>query len=292
MKEKLILVYVFFSSSVAFAQSEADEVKRMQVLATKNEALAKQNEAWALATEERLRRMRYYVQAVELAEQSVETEDKELSSLLAMLAYNFNTQSGNTPFHRRIYYALVNALKKNDLLSKDFTTDVSNIDNTKNTSTFLPNGRVKVIAEPNGNLRFINESGLTVRILGGHRAEVDQIRFSHDGKLMATSGKDNTIRIWNLTQLNLRPLVISDGVAISGLGFSNDDSGVMYTTASAPKTVIWQSINIEKMAAILCNSAISRNLTKEEWTVYAEMTYHTNQSVVNNFPHESRFLRF
>jgi WD40 repeat protein len=164
---------------------------------------------------------------------------------------------------------LFNSLKKYNLFSKNLKEYSQAIDSliisTKSPifSAVFPNGHYSVVAEQSGNLKFVTEDGTTVRILSEHRAQVDQIKFSHSGQLMATSGRDNAIRIWNLSQINQRPLVISHNDAIVKLEFSPDDEQIMYMLAKSD-VVRMQPLDMKIMASELCK-VLTRNLTKDEW---------------------------
>jgi WD40 repeat protein len=125
-------------------------------------------------------------------------------------------------------------------------------------------------------LKFtLTETGKTLRVLTGHSAQVNQIKFSHSGHLIATSGKDNTIRIWNLNQINQRPIVITESAEIERITFAPDDSQVMYalTTFRGNDAKVENfdmkilPLNMRIMAQQLCE-VLQRNLTKDEWEFY------------------------
>jgi WD40 repeat protein len=267
----LACIFIFWISAVS-GQSNSEEIQRLQMQLKQNEEMAIRAEARAQAAEERVRWMRCIAQAAELAEISYEIPDKELSALLTVQAYNLYEQNMGYAFNNKIYHALLNALKKHDLLTQHVKGKLpaqSSTPNNTTVSAVMPDGQHVVTADQNGNLKFVANNGTIVRILSGHTAQVDQIKFSKSGQFMITAGKDNTVRIWSLNQLNLRPIVISESASISNLTFSTDDSQIMYTllTTRGKPTDKAIPINMENMVAELCK-VLTRNLTKEEWSVY------------------------
>src|SRR5579885_3905349 len=65
---------------------------------------------------------------------------------------------------------------------------------------FAPDG--KTIALDDINIQLLDAStGKELGILKGHRMSVASIAFSPDGKLLASSSLDGTIRIWNRSNL-------------------------------------------------------------------------------------------
>lgn len=280
MKKALLLTGIFISSVfVACGQSQQDEILRLQKLVNEKEQLAAQNAASARKAEAELRVARYYAIASELAEQSIEVQDKEIAALMAVQAYNFNMQYDAGSFKNKIYHALFEALKRYELFPKNVRTEAEDkylLTNSKPIlSAMLPDSSHTVVADQNGNLKFVKQ-GITVRTLSGHRAQVDQIQFSHSGKFMATSGKDNTIRIWSLSHLNIRPLVITETDQITKLMFSRDDAYIFYARGVKKANINQWPLDVKLMAADLC-SVLTRNFTKEEWTTY----------VANDLPYES-----
>lgn len=290
MTSRTTLIFVLFSIS-AYSQSTSDTELKLQAAikeADRQRAIAKANEDRAIKAEYALkhaeahaRNLRYMAIANEIAERSVEIQDKELSAMLAILSLKFNTQHGGTAFNNKVYTALSSALNKYDQPSSN-KAGLTPGDDTKNTSAVMPDGRYRVEAEQNGNIRFVSEGGVVVTTLAGHRAQVNQIRFNHGGGLMITAGNDNTIRIWNLKMLNMRPLVITENAAIGNLTVSTDDKQIMYVVAGSPKAIKAQWLDTNEMAAQLCK-LLTRNLTKEEWATYvaADLEY---ENVCANYP--------
>lgn len=260
-------VFIIICGTAVYGQSSQDEIHRLQQNAIANEKLAREAEIRAVMAEKQEKRMRYLLAANEIADRSIEIREKELASLLAVQAHNFNVNNGGYIYSSKIYDALLNALKKNDFVQNNSEEAKSLLKNSAINkpifSVLLPNSKRSVVAEQNGNLKFVNEDGITLSILSGHRAQVNQIKFSHSGMLIATSGLDNSIRIWNLRQLNERPIVITEMNTISNLNFSNDDTQLMYLLGGAE--VKTQSLDMNVMAAELCK-ILKRNLTKEEWS--------------------------
>jgi WD40 repeat protein/serine/threonine protein kinase len=66
--------------------------------------------------------------------------------------------------------------------------------------------------------------------LVGHRDEVYSTAFSHDGKWLATAGKDAEVRIWNAKTGELKSVIREHATEVNGLAFRDD--GQQLATAS------------------------------------------------------------
>ena len=113
MKNSLALVYILVSMMPAvYAQTNSDEIQRLQKLAKENEDRAIRAETAAKYAEADAKNKRYLAASLEMADRSIEIRDSELSALLAVQACSFNTQYGGYSFNSKIYNALFNSLRK------------------------------------------------------------------------------------------------------------------------------------------------------------------------------------
>ncbi len=157
------------------------------------------------------------------------------------------------------------------------------------TVAFTPAGNEVVIGAESGELRIVN-SGVVRRILTGHTSHIEQIKFNHAGKFMATASKDKSIRLWNLKDLNQQPQVLNDHDWVWSMAFSPDDSQIMAGIHSivqniGPKDVdytihVWPT-KISAMSGKLCGY-VKRNLTKSEWDQFVNDDNY--QSTCPNLP--------
>ena len=137
---------------------------------------------------------------------------------------------------------------------------------------FAPDNHRIVIGDKSGNLKIILEdSNLPPRILLLKGAHIEQIVFNHAGSFLATTSRDQTLRIWNWSSLTQPPIVIKhDGQpdwTWSAI-FSPDDSQLMigvHSNSTTNKEVIrvWPT-QFGAMSNSLC-AVVKRNMDKDEW---------------------------
>ena len=146
------------------------------------------------------------------------------------------------------------------------------------------NSRRIVIGDNDGLVRLVTEdSSLPPRILSGHTAHIEQIRFNHAGKFLATTSRDKTVRLWNWEDLNKQPIVLSDHSDwVWSATFSPDDEQLLVginssssgINAKANETIHAWPTKIETMSGLLCKY-VKRNISKGEWDehVGADLEY-------------------
>ncbi len=143
------------------------------------------------------------------------------------------------------------------------------------TLAYAPDNTRRIIIGDNaGLLRIITEdSNLQPRILSGHTAHIEQIRFNHAGEFLATTSRDGAARLWNWKDLKQQPILLKDQPEwVWSATFSPDDSqlmvGIHSNSEKAKETIhVWPT-KIETMSGLLCKY-VTRNLDEEEWSVFA-----------------------
>jgi WD40 repeat protein len=82
---------------------------------------------------------------------------------------------------------------------------------------------------------------ITSYILREHTDEIWRLEFSHDGKWLATAGKDKTVIIWNVREGFTVEKVLNEHVdSISCLSWSPDDSILL--TAAEVSIKMWNTV--------------------------------------------------
>src|SRR5205823_11770320 len=77
------------------------------------------------------------------------------------------------------------------------------------------------------------------RTLTGHTQEITSLVFSADGRLLASAGRDKTVRVWDLKTGSVVRTLDNLGAEINSLALSPD--GKLLAAANADKTVrLWE----------------------------------------------------
>jgi WD40 repeat protein/energy-coupling factor transporter ATP-binding protein EcfA2 len=140
---------------------------------------------------------------------------------------------------------------------------------------FTPSGAI-VIGDQNGELRIVT-NGIAGRPLSGHTSQIEEIKFSHSGKFMATASYDRTLRLWNMDALKEQPIIMSNNDWVWNMAFTPDDEQVMAGMHSKTEGIRGEidtdfaihafPTKILTMASEICGF-VKRNMSKEEWDLF------------------------
>ena len=106
----------------------------------------------------------------------------------------------------------------------------------------------------------------TATELTGHTSAVTSLRFSPDGKRLATASLDSTIRLWDVEHPEREPIVLTGHNGwIWAVDFTS--RGQRLISGGADRTVRSWPTQIEPLAAGICQR-VKRSLTAQEWREY------------------------
>ncbi|MBR9997605.1 MAG: High-affnity carbon uptake protein Hat/HatR [Cyclobacteriaceae bacterium] len=138
---------------------------------------------------------------------------------------------------------------------------------------FHPGKNILAVGFDNGNVELYDISkGMEKpekleEELPGHGAGISNIKFSRDGRLLATASLDGTIQLWESDNLNNLPITFSDhgGNYVWDLSFS-PDGNYLISGCENGLIKIWPT-KIEMLSSQLCDY-LGRNMTRAEWERY------------------------
>ena len=155
----------------------------------------------------------------------------------------------------------------------DNSTSVLVDDNTARMLSvkFTPDGNTIAFgvddkANKRGLIKMYDLKTQEVKQFTGHRAGVNDIEFSHDGKLMATAGADKRLLLWVVENPEALPIVMDNNNGfIWDIAFT-PGSQYLIAACSESEIRVWPT-DPKLMAEQIC-PRLTRNMTMDEWKKY------------------------
>jgi WD40 repeat protein len=103
--------------------------------------------------------------------------------------------------------------------------------------------------------------------LRGHSARITQLKFSPDGKILASASNDGSVRMWETGDLNNQPIVLTANAGfVFCVAFSSSGEHILTGSKDEDRLVL-SPTKASTMVKDICND-IERNFTEEEWNTY------------------------
>jgi WD40 repeat protein len=132
-------------------------------------------------------------------------------------------------------------------------------------------------------------------VLGRHDEAVTRVRFSPDGKQLASASRDRSVRLWNVEHPDALPIVLSGHEGeVWSLAYSPDGKHLVTGSGGDDTIRIWDlthplnASTTQAVADMVCQK-VWRNLTLDEWHKFVgvELPY---ERTCSNLPvHPSLF---
>ncbi|MFL5728866.1 MAG: eIF2A-related protein [Cytophagaceae bacterium] len=147
-----------------------------------------------------------------------------------------------------------------------------------NSVSYSNDGKLIAVGDDAGVLRIWDiAQRKVVNVLTGHKARINDVKFSKDDHFLASASFDGSIKVWNMQNLNDQPIVLKDHSSwVWKMAYSPE--GDKLVAGCVDNLIrVWPT-NSDVMAEQICGK-IKRNMSIKEWEQYV--------APVNDIPYES-----
>ena len=118
-----------------------------------------------------------------------------------------------------------------------------------------PDESLLAIAGPGGELEILDKSGLSSQELWGHEDEISGLAWSFDGRHLASSGFDQTIRIWEVSAGSLVHNLTGHDAEVTAVSWNPKVSRIASGGADQ-KLLIWDPVTGQKVLSLAGHDSI------------------------------------
>ena len=130
-----------------------------------------------------------------------------------------------------------------------------------------PDGKLLAIGRERGDVILWNIAQKTLeRVIDGHQSAITDVNFSPDNRMLLTTSRDKTARLWDLSDSRKLPIIMDDhdDWVLTGCF---DPSGRQVITGSRDEYVRTWPVSPQDLAERIC-TFLTRDMTQEEWNEF------------------------
>ncbi|UII24077.1 nSTAND1 domain-containing NTPase [Fulvivirga ligni] len=132
---------------------------------------------------------------------------------------------------------------------------------------FNPGGSELAVGDENGTIAIYNmETRKLIKDFVGHKSRISSLKYSYDGKLLASASLDHTIQMWETRKYSELPLKMSDNDDYVWDIQYSPDSKYLLAACGDGELRVWPT-HPSLMAKEMCDILV-RNMTEDEWKAY------------------------
>lgn len=147
------------------------------------------------------------------------------------------------------------------------TIDLYNGSKPLHSCAYGNNGKLIALGDKKGSILIINtQKNNEIKEISAHKARINDLEFSADGRFLASVGFDGTAKLFFTENFDKNPLIINDYSSWGMALVFNNQNNAFYTSYVDSNIKKWD-IFTDEMASKL-QPKINRNLSTNEWETY------------------------